>query len=181
VAGNLTTNMMTRYFCKVKLYIAVGFITAAISMMIFFVDPANVMLIFILNTLRAYIGAITVPVFWSFIADSDDYGEWKLKKRMSGVYASGNLFALKVSLAIGGAITAMVLSLTHYVPEATIQSPATLNAIMMMITLIPAAGGVLTSTIFLFYRLDKKMMQRIQNDLRFGKYADSPEISPCQR
>lgn len=181
VAGNLTTNMMTRYFCKVKLYIAVGFITAAISMMIFFVDPANVMLIFILNTLRAYIGAITVPVFWSFIADADDYGEWKLKKRMSGVYASGNLFALKVSLAIGGAITAMVLSLTHYVPEATIQSPATLNAIMMMITLIPAAGGVLTSTIFLFYRLDKKMMQRIQNDLRFGKYADSPEISPCQR
>lgn len=177
VAGNLTTNIMTRYFCKVKLYIAVGFITAAISMMIFFVDPANVMLIFILNTLRAYIGAITVPVFWSFIADADDYGEWKLKKRMSGVYASGNLFALKVSLAIGGAITAMVLSLTHYVPEAAIQSPSTLNAIMMMITLIPAAGGVLTSTIFLFYRLDKKMMLRIQNDLRFGKYADSPEIS----
>lgn len=142
VTGNLTTNMMTRYFCKVKLYIAVGFITAAISMMIFFIDPANVMLIFILNTLRAYIGAITVPVFWSFIADADDYGEWKLKKRMSGVYASGNLFAL-----------------------------------MIMTTLIPAAGGVLTSTIFLFYRLDKKMMQRIQTDLRFGKYADSQEIS----
>ncbi|WP_179140575.1 MFS transporter, partial [Cronobacter sakazakii] len=141
-----------------------------------FVDPQNVMLIFILNTLRAWIGAITVPVFWSFIADADDYGEWKLKKRMSGIYASGNLFALKVSLAIGGAITALVLSATHYVPEAAVQAPATQQAIMMLITFIPAIGGVLTSTIFLFYKLDKKTMQKIQDDLSVGKYASDTAL-----
>ncbi|EOU9513159.1 glycoside-pentoside-hexuronide (GPH):cation symporter [Cronobacter dublinensis] len=176
VLGNLATSFVTRYICKVKLYISVGFITAGISVVIYFVDPQNVMLIFILNTLRAWIGAITVPVFWSFIADADDYGEWKLKKRMSGIYASGNLFALKVSLAIGGAVTALVLSATHYVPEAAVQTPATQQAIMMLITFIPAIGGVLTSTIFLFYKLDKKTMQKIQDDLSVGKYASDSAL-----
>jgi Na+/melibiose symporter-like transporter len=96
----------------VKLYIYVGFITAAISILIYFIDPRNIETIFALNTLRGYIGAITVPIFWSFIGDADDFGAWKFKRRMSGVYASGNLFALKVSLAIAGTITATILSLT---------------------------------------------------------------------
>ncbi|WP_227500435.1 MULTISPECIES: MFS transporter, partial [Klebsiella] len=156
---------------QVKLYIYVGFITAAISILIYFIDPRNIETIFALNTLRGYIGAITVPIFWSFIGDADDFGAWKFKRRMSGVYASGNLFALKVSLAIAGTITATILSLTHYVPDAPQQTPETLNAIMLLITVIPAAGSIITSLLFLFfYKLDTRMMNEIQTDLKANHY-----------
>ncbi len=47
---------------------------------------------------------------------------------------------------------------------------------MMLITFIPAIGGVLTSTIFLFYKLDKKTMQKIQDDLSVGKYASDSAL-----
>lgn len=171
ILGNLTTNTLTKYICKVKLYIYVGFITAAISILIYFIDPRNIETIFALNTLRGYIGAITVPIFWSFIGDADDFGAWKFKRRMSGVYASGNLFALKVSLAIAGTITATILSLTHYVPDAPQQTPETLNTIMLLITVIPAAGSIITSLLFLFfYKLDTRMMNEIQTDLKANHY-----------
>lgn len=171
ILGNLTTNILTKYICKIKLYIYIGLITAAISVLIYFINPQSIATIFVLNTLRAYIGAIAVPVFWSFIGDADDYGAWKFKRRMSGVYASGNLFALKVSLAIAGTLTAAILSLTHYVPDAPQQAPATLTAILLLITLIPAIGNIITSLLFLFfYKLDARTMRQIQSDLKANRH-----------
>lgn len=171
ILGNLTTNILTKYICKIKLYIYIGLITAAISVLIYFISPQSIATIFVLNTLRAYIGAIAVPVFWSFIGDADDYGAWKFKRRMSGVYASGNLFALKVSLAIAGTLTAAILSLTHYVPDAPQQAPATLTAILLLITLIPAIGNIITSLLFLFfYKLDARTMRQIQSDLKANRH-----------
>ncbi|MCX8224400.1 hypothetical protein OLZ09_24640 [Escherichia coli] len=85
-----------------KLYIYVGFITAAISILIYFIDPRNIETIFALNTLRGYIGAITVPIFWSFIGDADDFGAWKFKRRMSGVYGVLGIFRPKTTKCSGG-------------------------------------------------------------------------------
>ncbi len=38
------------------------------------------------------------------MADVDDYGEWKTGKRITGISFSGNLFFLKLGLAIAGAM-----------------------------------------------------------------------------
>ncbi|MDI8978138.1 MFS transporter, partial [Salmonella enterica subsp. enterica serovar Lubbock] len=40
------------------------------------------------------------PLHWSLMADVDDYGEWKTGKRITGISFSGNLFFLKLGLAI---------------------------------------------------------------------------------
>lgn len=62
-------------------------------------------------------------------------------------------------------------SLTHYVPDAPQQTPETLNAIMLLITVIPAAGSIITSLLFLFfYKLDTRMMNEIQTDLKANHY-----------
>lgn len=44
------------------------------------------------------------------MADVDDYGEWKTGKRITGISFSGNLFFLKVGLAIAGAMVGFLLS-----------------------------------------------------------------------
>lgn len=43
------------------------------------------------------------------MADVDDYGEWKTGKRITGISFSGNLFFLKLGLAIAGAMVNFAL------------------------------------------------------------------------
>lgn len=44
------------------------------------------------------------------MADVDDYGEWKTGKRITGISFSGNIFFLKLGLAIAGAMVGFLLS-----------------------------------------------------------------------
>ncbi len=48
------------------------------------------------------------------MSDVDDYGEWKTGKRITGISFSGNLFFLKVGLAVAGAMVGFLLSLYGY-------------------------------------------------------------------
>ncbi|MET5287884.1 hypothetical protein WHW35_27805 [Klebsiella pneumoniae] len=42
---------------------------------------------------------------------------------------------------------------------------------MLLITVIPAAGSIITSLLFLFfYKLDTRMMNEIQTDLKANHY-----------
>ncbi|MEJ1266768.1 MFS transporter [Pantoea ananatis] len=74
-----------------------------VSSVLLFARPergTGVWLVFILSVIHQ-IGA---PILWSFIGDVDDYGDWKTGKRLSGICASGNLFSLKIALAVSGAL-----------------------------------------------------------------------------
>ncbi len=47
------------------------------------------------------------------MSDVDDYGEWKTGKRITGINFSGNLFFLKVGLAVAGAMVGFLLALVR--------------------------------------------------------------------
>jgi Na+/melibiose symporter-like transporter len=49
------------------------------------------------------------------MSDVDDYGDWKFGKRLTGISFAGNLFMLKMGLAVAGAIVAWILSYTGYI------------------------------------------------------------------
>lgn len=55
------------------------------------------------------------PILWAMMSDVDDYGDWKLGKRLTGISFAGNLFMLKMGLAVAGAIVAWILSYTGYI------------------------------------------------------------------
>ncbi|MCS5932553.1 MFS transporter [Klebsiella pneumoniae subsp. pneumoniae] len=52
-----------------------------------------------------------------------DYGEWKFGRRITGLSYSGNLFALKMGMAVAGAAVGFSLGLFGYQAGATAQTP----------------------------------------------------------
>ena len=63
------------------------------------------------------------------------------------------------------AATAIVLSLSGYVPNAT-QSETALDGINFIMTVLPAAFGAMAVVPLMWYRLDEAQFARIVADLR---------------
>ena len=85
---------------------------------------------------------------------------------MAGLCASSNLFTLKVSLAVSGALVGGILSLYGYVPDAAQQSDTAISGIYLLMAGIPAGGYAASWLLFqLFYKLDRRTMGRIEHEL----------------
>ena len=92
------------------------------------------MMIMVLYFLLNILHQIPSPLHWSLMADVDDYGEWKTGKRITGISFSGNLFFLKLGLAIAGAMVGFLLSWYGYDAGAKAQSDSAINGIMLLFT-----------------------------------------------
>ena len=99
------------------------------------------------------------------MADVDDYGEWKTGKRITGISFSGNLFFLKVGLAVAGAMVGFLLSWYGYDAGAKTQSASALNGIVLLFSVIPGIGYLLTAGVVRLLKVDREMMKQIQADL----------------
>ncbi len=120
-----------------------------------------VVLYFLLNILHQ----IPSPLHWSLMADVDDYGEWKTGKRITGISFSGNLFFLKLGLAIAGAMVGFLLSWYGYDAGAKAQSATAINGIVLLFTVIPGVGYLITAGVVRLLKVDRELMKRIQTDL----------------
>ncbi|MNZ86026.1 Inner membrane symporter YicJ [compost metagenome] len=99
------------------------------------------------------------------MADVDDYGEWKTGKRITGISFSGNLFFLKVGLAVAGAMVGFLMSLSGYQADAVSQSAGALNSIVLLFTVIPGIGYLITAGVVRLLKVDRQLMRQIQIDL----------------
>ncbi len=99
------------------------------------------------------------------MADVADYGEWKTGKRITGMSFSGNLFFLKVGLAVAGAMVGFLLSIYGYDAGAKQQAPTAINGIMLLFTVIPGVGYLITAGVVRLLKVDGTLMRTIQDDL----------------
>ncbi len=99
------------------------------------------------------------------MADVDDYGEWKTGKRITGISFSGNLFFLKLGTAIAGAMVGFALWY-GYDASAKAQSASAMNGIMLLFTVIPGVGYLITAGVVRLLKVDRELMK---NPGRFGK------------
>ena len=72
------------------------------------------------------------------MAFADDYGEWKTGVRSSGMNFAFNLFFIKLAWASSAGIISPVFIAVAYQPGAGNQTPASLQGITAMETLLPA-------------------------------------------
>ncbi|MEJ2195566.1 MAG: MFS transporter, partial [Ignavibacteriaceae bacterium] len=101
---------------------------------------------------------------WAMYTDTADYGEWKFGRRATGLVMAASLFALKLGVAIGGAITGWVLAYYGFVANQT-QTSDSLTGILVLMGIFTAVIGVVGATLIIFYPLNNKMMINIENDL----------------
>lgn len=109
-------------------------------------------------------------VCYGLVADSIEYGDWKLGRRQEGVAASMLSFGVKISTAICGAAGVMLLSACGYVPNAE-QTEHTIRGINIIVNLVPFCVGLLSLVPLLRYKLTPAFVAKIREDLDNGHHA----------
>lgn len=172
IIGSYITPYFTNRWCKVQVYQAAKSVALMMSVVFFFLPAQSVVLVFGWFFLLSVIHQIGAPILWSFIGDVDDYGDWKTGKRLSGICASGNLFSLKIALAVSGAIVGAVLSMTGYQANVAVQSSSAINGIYALMVWIPVVGYLLSVWLVRTrYILTTAKMKTIEDDL----FSSHPE------
>jgi len=141
---------------------------ALCSVAMYLTPYAAVWMLFAWYALGYIAFGLSFGLFWSLIADTVEFGEWKTGTRAEGGIYSIASFLLKICSAVAGIVPAMVLSLSGYHPKAA-QSQTALDGINGLMTVLPAVFSVLSIATLMRYRLDEAMFARIVADLRMRR------------
>lgn len=163
--GSALAKVLTDRWCKLKVFFWTNIALALFSCGFYFLNPHATTLVVVMYFLLNILHQIPSPLHWSLMADVDDYGEWKTGKRITGISFSGNLFFLKVGLAVAGAMVGFLLSWYGYDASLPQQSTSAVNGIVMLFTVIPGIGYLLTAGVVRLLKVDRALMLRIQADL----------------
>lgn len=185
--GSVIAKPLTDRFDKIKLFRIINIILGILSFALWFVDPHSLMpllaLFIVINILHLIQSG---PILWAMMSDVDDYGDWKSGKRLTGISFAGNLFMLKMGLAVAGAIVAWILSYTGYIANKPQQNTQTLQGIIMMFSLLPMVSYFFSAWIVRYFKLNDVFLEKIKVDLakrelqnsstQTQKYKDVPVV-----
>ncbi len=166
MVGASFASPLTKRLSKVKSYMLIQSIVALSSIGLFFLAPADLVLIFALFFILQFFMQMGTPILWTMMADTVEYGELKTERRITGMIFSGSLFTLKMGIMIGGFILAAVLASVGYVEgDVASQTPEAITGIVWLFTIIPAIGHVLLIGIVLLYKLNDERCEEIRAEL----------------
>jgi sugar (glycoside-pentoside-hexuronide) transporter len=168
IFGSVIINLLSRRFDTVKLYYYTNLLLAALAAVMWFLPtgPAWQTLWLAVILGNGIILGFTLPLHFSLMAFSDDYGEWKTGVRSSGMNFAFNLFFIKLAWASSAGIISLIFIFVAYQPGAGNQTPASLAGITAMETLLPALFHLLLAFAIRACKLNNPMMSRIATDLR---------------
>lgn len=140
ILGSVIVSPLTRRIDTVKLYYRTNLVLATLAIAMWFlpVGPAYQALWLAVILGNGIILGFTLPLHFSLMAFADDYGEWKTSVRSSGMNFAFNLFFIKLAWASSAGIISLLFIFVAYHPGASNQTPASLNGITAMETLLPA-------------------------------------------
>ncbi|RKR03511.1 GPH family glycoside/pentoside/hexuronide:cation symporter [Kushneria sinocarnis] len=162
--GTAVSPLMTGRISKRSVFLGSTLLLILASALLFVIPGSTLIVATLVFILINFFHGIGTPVSWALMADAEDYGEWRNGHRLTGVSFAGNLFFLKLGLALGGGLIGFLLSWGGYDAGLEQQGSDALLAITLMLTLIPAAICVLMWGAIWLFGLDDRTMDRIHRD-----------------
>lgn len=141
----------------------------AVGYVAFFFAPTSTMTFIAIAGLLIFVGqALIQMLILMFIADSVEYGQWKLGRRNESVTLSVQPFIYKLAAALAAGVVGatVLLSRTQALPEGTVLTGGELlifKLSMMALPLVLIAGSYLVYR--RFYRIDADFYARIVAEL----------------
>ncbi len=172
IAGVACTNWFTNIFRgKKNAFFWITVIVSFTACLYYFAGTGDVALILVIQVVTSFLMGPLMPLFWSMIADTADYNEWKFGRRFTGLIFSAGTFSQKLGWALGPALGAYLLTYYGYVANVE-QSPETIQGLRMMMSIIPSAIGLFAAGLVLLYGIDSKLEKQIESELADRKSAD---------
>lgn len=155
---------LAKRFGNKAVYIGSSVISGVFFALIY-VAGDNLPLVYTFNILAKMSYAPAVPLLWTMLADVADYGEWKFNRRTTGLTFSASVLAQKLGWAIGAAAAGWLLSATHFVANADVQSDEAMLGIRLLVSVIPGVLYASCALVLAFYDLDTKTIAQMKTDL----------------
>jgi len=173
VIGVIAGRFLSNHYDKRTLMLFLTLSNAVIMGLIFFIPKEAYWTMLAANALASLLAGPTPALVWSMYGDVADYGEWKFRRRTTGLVFSAAQFAQKLGLTLGGVLPTAVLTYVGY--EANVaQSETALTGIRMIFTWLPAAFAFVAGLAFLFYPLRDTHLLKIEKDLVRRRAAYQP-------
>ena len=159
---------ITNRVCKIKVYSFCSFSIAVLCIFFYIFGHTSIALAFGLHLVIGLLQQLTTPILWAMLSDTIDYGEWKTGVRTTGLSFSATMFALKLGMAIAGALTGWLLFSYGYVGGQE-QSDRAVEGIMVLFTVVPAITATMGAIIIRYYKLNDQTTEFVQKQLVEGK------------
>ena len=151
---------------KKTVYIVCLSLTVLFQALFYLPSPDNVVMVYVLCILKSLSYAPTIPLMWAMVADVADYMEYLNRRRATGFCFSGIMFALKMGLGFGGALSGILLSAFGYVSGGTaMQSSGAVEGIRLVSSIVPAVVYGIALASVLFYPITKRFNEKMQAEL----------------
>jgi len=155
---------LAKRFGNKNVFIGSSLISGLFFMLIYLPGVTDLTTIYVFNVIAKMAYAPAVPLLWTMIADSADYGEWKSGRRSTGLYFSAAVFAQKAGWGIGAAIAGWILSISNFMPN-VVQTESSITGIKLLVSVIPGILYMSCAIFMIFYNIDKKTTDQMRIDL----------------
>lgn len=174
--GTLIGVACTKWFTdlfkgKKNAYFWLTVIVAFAGCTYFLAGQGDVTLVITIQFFTSFLMGPLMPLFWSMIADTADYSEWKFGRRFTGLTFSAGTFSQKVGWAIGPALGAFLLDYYGYVDNVE-QSARTIEGLRLMMSFIPSGIAIVASFVVLTYGINLAMEKQMERELAERKTAE---------
>jgi GPH family glycoside/pentoside/hexuronide:cation symporter len=163
--GTIAIQHVTRFAGRKATYVGLAALGSVFLVVSYWVRPEQIALMFIFQVLYSAVTGPTSAVLWAMFADSADYSEWRTGRRATGLVFSAAGMSNKLGWAIGGPVTVWLLASFGY-QASVAQTPHALHGILLLFTVIPAAGFLLTGLGMILYPLNEARMKKLQSELQ---------------
>lgn len=164
VVGYALAKLSGAWLDRVRAFGVLMLLQAAAQVALFFTASASLGVSAAVFVLAMLLNQVAVPVLWALMADSVDYGQWKTGRRITGLNFSTVLFALKMGVAVGGALAAWLLAWYGYVPNIA-QTDRAMHGIAVVFGLGPAAACLGVAFISVAIQLTLERMRQVRTAL----------------
>jgi glycoside/pentoside/hexuronide:cation symporter, GPH family len=155
---------LAKRFGNKNVFIGSSLISGLFFMLIYLPGVTSLTTIYIFNIIAKMAYAPAVPLLWTMIADSADYGEWTTGRRATGLYFSAAVFAQKAGWGIGAAIAGWILAASGFAPN-VIQNASAITGIKLMVSVIPGILYMSCALFMLFYKIDGTTIQLMKKEM----------------
>ena len=155
---------LAKRFGNKLVYMGSSLISGVFFILIFFAGE-NITWVYVFNVLAKMAYAPAVPLLWTMIADSADYGEWKLGRRTTGLCFSAAVLAQKLGWAIGAAGASWILGISHFVANAAVQEDSAILGIRLLVSVIPGILYASCGFLLIGYNIDNDTIACMKADL----------------
>ncbi|MDD4969011.1 MAG: MFS transporter [Paludibacter sp.] len=155
---------LAKRFGNKNVFIGSSLISGVFFMLIYLPVVTDITTIYVFNIIAKMAYAPAVPLLWTMIADSADYGEWTTGRRATGLYFSAAVFAQKAGWGIGAAIAGWILTISQFVPNVT-QNDTAITGIKLLVSVIPGVLYMSCALFMIFYKIDTKTTDLMKKEL----------------